>query len=373
MRPTQRYLQGDARFVFVAVAAAILLAAACATTADTGDDAVVPPRDGDTSGDAVCPDACPPGTSCVRGHCVPSSCSGGCPAGETCCGSVCVNTRSDPGNCGSCDNVCAPAGDTCLAGTCSCNGAAGCSTGRSCCPGLGCIDTMGDSAHCGSCDLSCPEGVECLAGACGGSCVTGCPDVPHGSTACAGESCAISACDDGWADVDGVVGNGCECAVTPEPEGGETCDTAIDLGEITEGGTALRAEGNIAPVDDDDWYTFTAVDTPETDCDHFYVDVRFESNPDDQFGFSVSAGNCGTILCPGDVLFTYATDFNDSTGTEIRGECPCTATPTPGQNMCHDSTQVFYIRVGRVSTSGGGTCDGYSLIITNATHSTADP
>ena len=181
----------------LATLALALWGAGCATGGDT-TQADVPGHDADVGegGDVPCPDACPPGQSCIGGRCVPSSCTDGCPAGQTCCGSVCTSTRNDPANCGACGTICAPHGDTCLAGTCSCNGAAACSIERSCCPGLGCIDTMGDPTHCGGCTAVCEPDVECLAGACGGSCVTGCPDVPHGQTACAGEGCALATCDE---------------------------------------------------------------------------------------------------------------------------------------------------------------------------------
>ena len=364
-----------------AILLAAFVAAGCATGGDTSAEDV-PRRDGDGDGRsdvdvggdaATCPDACPAGQHCVDGHCVSSSCGAdGCPGGESCCDGFCTNTRNDPANCGECGTVCSPHGDSCLAATCSCNGAAACSIERSCCPGLGCIDTMADPTHCGGCDTVCDATVECLAGACGGSCVTGCPDVPHGTTACAGESCAISSCEDGWADVDGVVGNGCECPVTAEPEGGETCDTAIDLGTITEGGTALRAEGNIVPADDDDWYQFLAVDTPETDCDEFFVDVRFESNPGDQFAFTVYVGDCATNICAGDVLFQYFTDCTGTRDGNVIGECPCTATNTPGHTICEDSSNVFYVRVRRVG-SDISTCEGYSLIVTNGSYATPAP
>jgi hypothetical protein len=351
--------------------------AGCATgQADDSDARDTPPRpdvDADVAVDGGCSPPCGPGETCIRGRCMPATCDSGCPTGQQCCGDVCTDVRTDPENCGTCGVTCAPQGDSCFAGTCSCNGAAACGAGRGCCEGLGCVDIEGNVEHCGACFNACPAGVECLSGTCGGSCETGCPEVPHGDTACAGTTCAISSCDDGWADVDGVVGNGCECAVTEEPEGGETCDTAIDLGEVsdTTAGETLTASGSIIPADDADWYTFNATDIAETDCDNFFVDVRFASNPEEQFAFEVYAGDCSTSVCAGDVLFTYYTDYNDATGTEVRGECPCTAVNTVGLNICHDTTKRFYVKVRRASGTTGGTCEGYSLAISNGVYSTS--
>jgi hypothetical protein len=341
----------------------------CATSGDDGWD--VPPPDGGDTG--ACPGGCPPGQTCVGGRCVASTCGGaGCPAGQNCCDGVCIDLRNDRENCGACGTVCAPQGNACFAGTCACNGAAACAAHQSCCEGLGCVETLANREHCGGCFQACDPGVECLAGACGGSCATGCPDVPHGHTACAGTTCAISECDDGWADVDGLVGNGCECEVVAEPPGGDTCDTAIDLGSVSDTGESLEASGTVIPVDDADWYRFGAADTQPAGCDRFYVDIRFAENPDDQFAFEVFVGDCATSLCRGDVLFTYATDFS-TTGSEILGECPCSTTVQPSLNLCEDSSKTFFVKVRRASVTSGGSCAGYRLVISNGMHSTASP
>ena len=117
---------------------------------------------------------------------------------------------------------------------------------------------------------------------------------------------------------------------------------------------------------------FRALDTAETSCDEFFVDVRFEENPGDQFGFAVYQGDCRTNVCAGDILFQH---FDDCTGTrdgEVIGECPCSATAVEGQTICEDSSETFYIRVRRVG-SEITTCEGYTLIITNASYATPAP
>lgn len=348
---------------------------ACASPRQDDTDLwdVLPVDNGAQAADAGCNPPCGPEEICVGGRCVPAVCEPACPSGQECCRGVCTDTRTDPANCGACGATCAPQGNVCFAGSCLCNGAPACASGFGCCGELGCIDISSNPEHCGACGNVCEPGVECLSGTCGGSCLVGCPAVPNGRTACAGTRCAIASCDEGWADVDGVIGNGCECRIPTEPPGGDTCETAIDLGSVsdTASGETLSAVGVIIPGDDVDWYTFVATDLPDTDCDNFHVDVRFASNPSDQFAFDVYAGNCATSICTGHVRFSYYTDYRDTTGPEPRGECPCTTTNTADHNMCHDSGKRFYVRVRRASGTDGGTCESYNLTITNGVYSTS--
>ncbi len=346
----------------------ILASLACAT-----GEVNTPPGDGGS-----CPGGCPAGQRCLAGRCVPNATCGAdpCPAGEQCCAGACVNTRTDTANCGECDNDCAPRGNGCFAGVCACNGAAACAAGRACCGAtLGCVDIMADPANCGGCGNACPGGEECLGGDCGGNCATGCPAVPHGTTRCAGERCAIATCDPGWADVDGLVGNGCECEITGGTEtSGDSCDSAADLGRLPDTGGRAETSGTIVPATDEDWYRFTAVDTPDTSCDEFYVDIRFTENPGDQHEFEVFVPDCGARLCAGDTSFSYAIDLRNTAGPEIIGHCPCTATNTEGINMCNDDTKTFFVKVRR--RTGGdtpATCAGYVLQVSNGVYSTASP
>jgi hypothetical protein len=92
-------------------------------------------------------------------------CEGPCPAGLTACDGRCVDLRSDPDNCGRCDNECEDdythKGQVCSAGTC----AAKCATGFTDCSGA-CVDEQTDPSNCGVCGLVCGCGQVCSGGIC---------------------------------------------------------------------------------------------------------------------------------------------------------------------------------------------------------------
>jgi hypothetical protein len=100
--------------------------------------------------------------------------------------------------------------------------------------GSTCVDTATDPVNCGNC------GVTCV--------------IPNAIAQCAAGGCAIGTCDDGWADCDGELGNGCETMSTCQ-EGGQ-CQTAcgstgsIICGQNCEESCAVPAETCNA-VDDD--------------------------------------------------------------------------------------------------------------------------
>jgi hypothetical protein len=67
-----------------------------------------------------------------------------------------------------------------------------------------CVDFDDDVLNCGSC---------------GRTCVIG-----HAAAACVDGECALASCEDGWADCDGAIDNGCEAAI--ECQAGDSCATS---------------------------------------------------------------------------------------------------------------------------------------------------
>jgi hypothetical protein len=335
---------------------------------DTTNDVSTPDTSVDTSPGGCIPGSCPPGQSCVDGMCR-TPCSGGtCSGSQTCCNGYCANTNTDPYHCGECNSPCWPEGNFCLSGSCSCNGAAACETGLLCCATGGCVDSQWDPDNCGDCGVSCADGEQCIGGVCGGSCAEhGCPDVDHGTATCDGDVCVIESCDEGWADADGDVSNGCECEAEADDHGGELCEVAYDLGSVSdeEPGGSVTVEGFVSASAPEDWYVFTATDTEDTECDAFHVDVHFDVNPEDSVVFDVTMGDCETLVCENDVEFEVATDFLDTSGPELTGECPCAADPGEGTNMCTDNTAVYYVVVKLAEGVTSMGCEPYQLTVSN--------
>jgi len=90
------------------------------------------------------------------------------------CQGQCVDTATDDGHCGACDNRC-PEGAPCVEGECRCP------EGQDACAGQ-CVDLQTDREHCGECGKAC-EMALCEEGECGETAVCGetvCPVHPEG-------------------------------------------------------------------------------------------------------------------------------------------------------------------------------------------------
>ena len=322
------------RLLVPALLAAMLSLVRCSGSIDIGEDGGDADSDGDSDADSDstgCAGGCPPGQRCVSGRCV-SSCSGAgdCTVPYQCCDGGCVNVREDVNNCNACGNTCAPYGDSCIGGVCSCNGAVSCGDPMVCCDSAGCRDTQDDEAHCGGCGVVCDG------------------------------SCAEGVCEECSADAH-------------EATGGNTCADALPLGSIDDSGQQQVLTGNLYPDGDQDCFWFTAADTADADCDSFHVDVRFTSNPDNQFAVEVFRGSCESPECATASYdhYSWATDFLDTGGAEWRGECPCRADSVDGTQECSDNTAVFRFCVVRASGAAAA-CGWYEVEVSNGVYSTED-
>ncbi len=209
----------------------------CDGNADNGCET---PTSADSSNCGRCGNRCPTGTACSMGACN-SVCSGG----TTFCSGRCVALDADPTACGSCSRAC-PGGSN---ATAACRGGAcalTCDRGFGDCdgdPSNGCETNLRTTtAHCGACGAlcrpsnaaaSCVDGA-CRVGACdtgfascNGSDADGCEvrtsadvsncgacgracSLANAGAVCVSGSCAVSACASGFANCNGVDGDGCE-------------------------------------------------------------------------------------------------------------------------------------------------------------------
>ena len=149
---------------------------------------------------------CGPNMTCVISACDP---------GYADCDQVVANgceaaTQTDPANCGACNTSCLvvkKGTGACQTGKCS---VAGCDPGFANCDGLfasGCpTATTSDILNCGAC------GHVCLA--------------PNGTPGCVNGVCGIMACNQGFADCDKKLENGCEAAISSDPQNCGGCGKA---------------------------------------------------------------------------------------------------------------------------------------------------
>jgi hypothetical protein len=157
--------------------------------------------------------------------CSSSTCSIACNAGfANCDGNAStgceVSVNTDPTNCGACGHVCSVAHGSaaCVSAVCqvaSCNaGFADCDNNAA----TGCETPLaGDPNNCGACGHVC--------------------SAANGTPACAGGVCAVAACNAGFADCDGNPANGCETNVATNPNACGLCGNVCSSNNATPGCT----------------------------------------------------------------------------------------------------------------------------------------
>lgn len=217
-----------------------------------------------------------PGVDAARILCTASACSplSGCLAGRTHCSTNpfdgCEVDLATPAHCGACATVCAEPTPLCTraegtdAGASTYRCASGCSgTTPTRCDGM-CVDLQNNPNHCGACRRACPAPsggtATCVTGACvptcpsgrhlcGDACVsntevascgalcTPCPTPANSVATCNGTTCG-SVCAAGFADCDGLPGNGCEVDLRVTSMNCGTCGHACTLPNATAGCSA---------------------------------------------------------------------------------------------------------------------------------------
>jgi hypothetical protein len=150
----------------------------------------------------------------------------------------------------------------------------------------GCEVDTGSVDHCGGCDQPCR--------------------LPHADEGCSSEVCVISACDEGWADCDGLDETGCETSLRTVENCG-ACGTACSLPHAAETCEAGRCE-------------LVACHPGWDDCDDT-IGNGCEANLRE----ATSCGACGTT-CDDSLL--------PLCGLDAAGERACVATCLAPTTMC---------------------------------------
>jgi hypothetical protein len=196
-----------------------------------------------------------------------------------------------------------------------------------------------------------------------------CPPAPRGTSGCSAGVCVMESCDAGWADVNGDVADGCECAVET-PEVPDACDLAQNLGTFSDGGSDATVTGKLGSATDRDCYSFSAPDSPDTTGDTYHVDISFTSNPSNQFAIMVYRGDCASVACMEEyTTYDWFVDqprgvCTNATGAAPCGEGDCRATNTAGYNICTNNGTSYYFCVFR-RAGFAPSCDAYAIRVTN--------
>ncbi len=225
----------------------------------------------------ACDNACPSRPN-ARPACAGGTCALSCEAGFGNCDGNAANgceaaVSSDPRHCGTCGNLCpggANARATCEGSRCGLR----CDPGFEDCdgdPSNGCeVDLQRSGTHCGRCGNACPAGpgsaATCTAGRCGlrcdanrgdcdgdpsngcevdlrsatshcGRCANVCPAGSNATPTCAEGVCGAT-CAEGFADCDGLAGNGCEVSLRGTANCGRcgnTCGPSTPLCALSNG------------------------------------------------------------------------------------------------------------------------------------------
>ena len=143
-----------------------------------------------------------------------------------------------------------------------------------------------------------------------------CASTPHASMTCSLGQCKIKSCSAGWFDVDQIPSNGCECQQDDRDNTGNTCGAAIDLGEISDANNnSMEVSGRIVPINDEDWYKFRAVDTPDSGTmdnpghDKFHVRVKVLQPTDGSIKVRVTRQSCDITAPYEPPCYEGATDY----------------------------------------------------------------
>jgi hypothetical protein len=239
------------------------------------------------------------------------------------------NTQTSVAHCGGCNQPCSVAN-----GSPSCNGGscavAACSAPFRDCNGLvgdGCeINSQTSVAHCGGCNQAC--------------------SVPNGSPACSGGSCAVAACNGGFANCNGTVTDGCEANLLTSVV---TCGSCTNVCSVANGSPAC-ASGQCA---------VGACTAPWRDCNGLVVD-GCEVNSQTSLAHCGGCNQACTVAngspsCNGGscTIAACTAPFADCNGAAADG---CEINTNSSSAHCGGCNQACSLANASSSCNGSGSC-----------------
>jgi hypothetical protein len=335
-------------------------------------------------------------SACVMGNCAVASCSTGFADCNMMSADGCeIQTATDPTNCGACGRGCTVPNATpaCATGTCA---VGTCNTNFANCNGMtadGCeINLATDVNNCGACNNRCTTANgtpgcasrACTVAACNtgfancngivgdgcevnttndvnncGACTRRCT-LPNATSVCTASNCAIMACTAGFYDVNATAADGCECQ---EDATSQTCASPTNAGALNAGGSVVLPSatglGKVVTAGGSDWYVITfsqnsdfmqhGTGTPA---------ISFAANQNSEFRFEVrtnctTVANCGTAVGTATGLTSWS--FVDNASGAL-------------SNLNYSTRMVswpsvIYVRVYRANQTTQS-CSGYQLRVT---------
>jgi hypothetical protein len=185
-----------------------------------------------------------------------------------------------------------------------------------------------------------------------------CPTASNTTYACENGKCKIVACGNGWYDLNGNIEDGCECQAYSSLPGGDTCESATDLGSFDSPTQSYTLQTNLLPVGKVAFYKARFVDNLEEDItngrDNFHITIRIENNPQNQYRMDIYEDSCSPSgkyhlyqNCA-QQDYSFATDFRDGSGVGATGENPCYGSGNvPNKNLCSNNSMWVIFKIYR--------------------------